>query len=296
MNPEPTTSNAYSRGQSQYYALLFAPSALQEACYGLSSFFQEMGGLISHTLEPSVAKAKLLWWKEEIARTYLRIPSHPLSKQLQPIIEAYDLPEAYFEQYLSAALTRLTQRRWDTWEEVHADCRQMGGLKMLLMTRLMKTTHPHTEAFAIELGGVLELIDRIRYFGKDLSQGNILFAQDDLDFFNMTQASLLAYQTPQDLIASLLYRQAHRARMLYEKALEALAENDRFKVVSLLNLAKIYFALLDEIEQANFDVLNQRISLTPLRKWWLAWRNYAQEKQRFRTLQKLINEKVTVHG
>jgi len=251
---------------------------------------------MGNNLEPSVAKAKLLWWQEEIARTFMRVPQHPISKQLQPIIEAYDLPEAYFEQYLAAALNRLSQNRWDTWDEIHADCRQLGGLKILLMTRVMEVRHPLTDAFAIELGGVLELIDRIRYFGKDLSQNNILFAKDDLAFFNMNEVSLLAYQTPQDLIASLLYRQANRARLLYQKALEALPENDRFKVVSLLNLAKIYFALLDEIEQANFDVLNQRISLTPLRKWWLAWRNFSQEKQRYRTLQKLINEKVTVHG
>jgi len=296
MNPVPLTSNPYSRGQSLYYALLFSPLALQEACYGLTSFFQEITKLINQSLEPSVAKAKLLWWQEEIARTYQRIPQHPASKQLQPIIEAHDLPEAHFEQYLAAAFSRLTQSRRDTWEEIQVDCRQMGGLKILLMTRVMKATHPHTQAFAIELGGVLELIDRIRYFGKDLSQGNVLFAKEDLAFFNMNEASLTAYQTPQDLIASLLYRQAHRARTLYQKALEALPEQDRFKVVSLLNLAKIYFALLDEVEQANFDVLNQRISLTPLRKWWLAWRNQSQEKQRFRTLQKLINQKVRVHG
>ncbi len=296
MNQIPLTTNAFSRGQSLYYALLFASPSVQEACYGLTAFFQEISGLMGNSLEQSVATAKLSWWREEIARTFQRIPQHPLSKQLLPIIDTYDLSEAYFEQYLAVALTRLNQKRWDTWEEVHLDCRQMGGLKILLMTRVMKATHPETSAFAVELGGILELIDRIRYFGKDLSQNQMLFAKDDLAFFQINEQTLISHHTPQDLIASLLYRQANRARTLYEKALAALPEIDRFKVASLLHLAKIYMALLDEIENANFDVLNQRFSLTPLRKWWLAWRSHLEEKQRFRALQKLINEKVTVHG
>jgi phytoene synthase len=32
--------------------------------------------------------------------------------------------------------------------------------------------------------------------------------------------------------------------------------------------------VLDEIELDHFKVLNQRISLTPLRKLWLAWKTY----------------------
>jgi phytoene synthase len=34
--------------------------------------------------------------------------------------------------------------------------------------------------------------------------------------------------------------------------------------------------VLDEIERDNFEVLNQRISLTPLRKLWLAWKTYVR--------------------
>jgi phytoene synthase len=41
-------------------------------------------------------------------------------------------------------------------------------------------------------------------------------------------------------------------------------------------MAAIYRTLLDEIERENFKVLNQRISLTPLRKLWLAWKTYVR--------------------
>jgi 15-cis-phytoene synthase len=37
-------------------------------------------------------------------------------------------------------------------------------------------------------------------------------------------------------------------------------------------MASIYRTLLREIEGDGFEVLNQRVSLTPLRKFWLAWK------------------------
>jgi 15-cis-phytoene synthase len=47
---------------------------------------------------------------------------------------------------------------------------------------------------------------------------------------------------------------------------------DRRAQKSGLMMAAIYRDLLREIERSNFQVLNQRISLTPLRKLWLAWK------------------------
>jgi phytoene synthase len=37
-------------------------------------------------------------------------------------------------------------------------------------------------------------------------------------------------------------------------------------------MASIYRTLLREVEAEDFQVLHQRIHLTPLRKMWLAWR------------------------
>jgi phytoene synthase len=36
--------------------------------------------------------------------------------------------------------------------------------------------------------------------------------------------------------------------------------------------AALLLALLDEIERENFQVLHQRIALTPIRKFWISWR------------------------
>jgi phytoene synthase len=40
-------------------------------------------------------------------------------------------------------------------------------------------------------------------------------------------------------------------------------------------MAAIYRTLLDEIAADDFQVLRQRVALTPVRKLWIAWRTWA---------------------
>ncbi len=41
-------------------------------------------------------------------------------------------------------------------------------------------------------------------------------------------------------------------------------------------MAAIYRTLLGEVEADGYHVLQQRISLTPIRKLWLAWKTYVR--------------------
>jgi phytoene synthase len=72
--------------------------------------------------------------------------------------------------------------------------------------------------------------------------------------------------------------QAARAQAAYDEALGLLPAADRRAQKPGLMMASIYRTLLSEIERDNFQVLNQRVSLTPVRKLWLAWRVQALGK------------------
>ena len=65
-----------------------------------------------------------------------------------------------------------------------------------------------------------------------------------------------------------------RAKGYYESALNALPAEDRRAQRPGLIMAAIYRALLEEIELDGFRVLEHRTSLTPLRKFWLAWKTW----------------------
>ena len=62
-----------------------------------------------------------------------------------------------------------------------------------------------------------------------------------------------------------------RAAAYYERAFGPAPEDRRAQRAGLI-MAAIYRTLLDEIERDGFQVLTQRIALTPLRKLWIAWK------------------------
>ncbi len=66
--------------------------------------------------------------------------------------------------------------------------------------------------------------------------------------------------------------QAERARGYYDRAMGKLPAEDRRAQRAGLIMAAIYRTLLEEIERDGFRVLTERTSLTPLRKFWIAWK------------------------
>ena len=78
-----------------------------------------------------------------------------------------------------------------------------------------------------------------------------------------------------DRFTALMRFQAERAHRLYDEALALLPAADRRAQKPGLMMASIYRTLLREIEAEHFQVLHQRIALTPLRKFWLAWKMQA---------------------
>ena len=64
--------------------------------------------------------------------------------------------------------------------------------------------------------------------------------------------------------------QAERAQPRYDEALALLPRGRPRAQKPGLMMANIYRTLLREIEADGFQVLHQRISLTPLRKLWIA--------------------------
>jgi len=73
---------------------------------------------------------------------------------------------------------------------------------------------------------------------------------------------------------TMMASQAQRAESYYDLAFSQLAAVDKRDQRAGLIMAAIYRTLLDEIRRDNFDVLDRRIALTPLRKLWIAWKTW----------------------
>jgi phytoene synthase len=94
--------------------------------------------------------------------------------------------------------------------------------------------------------------------------------------FGVTRADLM-HTTISENFRRLMAFQAQRALQTYDEALALLPATDRKAQRPGLIMAAIYRALLEEIRTDGYHVLDRRISLTPLRKLWLAWLTWVKE-------------------
>lgn len=102
-------------------------------------------------------------------------------------------------------------------------------------------------------------------------RGRIYLPIDELKQFDVKAQDLMQRQYS-DRFTALMKFQAARAHSLYDEAMTLLPAADKRTQKPGLMMASIYRTLLREIEADNFQVLHQRVSLTPLRKLWLAWK------------------------
>jgi phytoene synthase len=165
----------------------------------------------------------------------------------------------------------LRQNRYLDFVGLQHYCHLVAGVVGEVSARIFGQTHEQTTAYAHELGLALQLTNIIRDVGEDARRGRIYLPLDDLRTHGVSVQSILNQQDG-PAFKSLMQFQADRALGHYQKALDLLPQVDRHTQKPGLMMASIYRTLLAEIQSAQFPVLNQRVKLTPLRKFWLAWK------------------------
>jgi 15-cis-phytoene synthase len=134
-------------------------------------------------------------------------------------------------------------------------------------------TDPATIRYAHQLGLAMQLTNIIRDVGDDARRGRIYLPVDELQQFDVKAHEILN-RVYSERFTALMRFQAERAHRCYDEALASLPAADREAQKPGLMMANIYRTLLREVESTGFQVLHQRISLTPLRKLWIAWRTH----------------------
>jgi 15-cis-phytoene synthase len=276
MTPQQYVQNkAASSGSSFYYAFLFLPPERRAAITAFYAFCREVDDVVDDMVEPSVAATKLAWWRQEVARAYAGQPSHPVMQALMPLAPTHGIRAEHLQAVVQGCQTDLEQNRFLDFANLAQYCHLVAGVVGEVAASIFGQTDPQTTRYAHRLGLAMQLTNIIRDVGDDARRGRIYLPIDELQRFDVKAHELLMRQSPwgySDRFQALMQFQAQRARTLFAEALALLPEADRAAQRPGLMMANIYRALLDEIERGGFQVLHQRISLTPLRKLWIAAR------------------------
>jgi phytoene synthase len=266
---------AAQSGSSFYYSFLFLPPERRRAITALYAFCREVDDTVDECTDAQIARTKLVWWRKEIGAMQAGNPTHPVTKALLPHLQAYSIEQKHLLAIVDGMEMDLDQTRYLDFPGLQRYCWHVASVVGILSASIFGSTRPETLQYAEKLGLAFQLTNIIRDVGEDARKGRIYLPVNELQQFNVTAADILNSRHSENF-EKLMKFQADRAQAMYDEAFALLPKADRRAQRPGLIMAAIYRAILDEIERDGFHVLNQRISLTPIRKLWLAWKTYVR--------------------
>jgi phytoene synthase len=262
---------AAASGSSFYYSFRFLPEDRRRAIHAFYAFCREVDDVADECRDPALARTKLAWWRDEVARLYAGQPKHPVTRALAEAIGPFHLPEDVFSQIIDGMEMDLGLVRYPDFKALRLYCHRVAGVVGEAAALIFGVSDRATLKYANRLGLAFQLTNIIRDVGEDARRGRIYLPQDELAAHGVREADILAARMSESFVR-LMEFQYRRAMKTYEEAFALLPAADRAAQRPGLIMAAIYHALLEEIRTDGFQVLDRRISLTPLRKVWIAWR------------------------
>ena len=264
---------AAASGSSFYYSFVFLPSDTRRAITAFYALCRELDDVVDECHERAIAEAKLDWWREEIERFAAGVPEHPATLALFDTPRGRHTSPSLLLEIVDGMAMDLDQLRYPDFKSLNLYCYRVAGVVGEVAAALFGSERGEDDRavrrYAHELGLAFQLTNIIRDVGEDARRGRIYLPQDELARFGVHETDLLnGRDTPE--FQALMQFQYERAVACYERAREALPARARRDQRAGLVMAAIYRTLLDEIRRDCFPVLRARVSLTPLRKLWLA--------------------------
>lgn len=270
---------AASSGSSFYYSFLFLPPAQRKAITALYAFCREVDDIVDECREPHIARVKLQWWRDSLRATFAGDPQHPVQQALAEPVKTFQLPLEHFLEIIDGMEMDLDRNRYTTFDDLSLYCYRAASVVGLLAARIFGYRDPAVLDYAENLGMAFQLTNIIRDIKEDAARDRIYIPQQELQQFGVSESDILESRA-NEAMARLLKFQSERAKSYYEKAFSFLPEQDRYSQRSGLIMAAIYLNTLQVIEKDSTRVLDGRISLTPIKKLWLAWTTARSEKRR----------------
>ena len=264
---------AAASGSSFYYSFMFLEPPRRQAITALYAFCREVDDVVDECPDATLSRAKLAWWRTEVASMFAGQASHPVTQALTTSIKNFALPQEQLLEIIDGMEMDLDFTRYADFKSLHLYCYRVASVVGLLAAEIFGYTDRRTLKYAHDLGLAFQLTNIIRDVGEDARRGRIYLPQDELARFGVSETELLQ-ATYSDKFRQLMEFQVERAQSHYEQAFAQLPQADRKAQRAGLIMAAIYRTTLNEIVRDGCLVLDRRTSLTPLRKIWLAGKTW----------------------
>ena len=255
-----------AHGKTYYLATLLLPAAKRpyvHALYGFARYADEIVDDLDSTLSPAEKADWLVGWGDRfLAEVGAGGSAHPVSRAVVDTVRRWDIPLSYFADFLASMRMDLTVTEYPTYDDLLRYTWGSAAVIGLQMVPVLEPVVPRelVEPYAADLGVAFQLSNFIRDVGEDLRRGRVYLPLEDLAAFGVDRERL-ARGVVDSAVRRLLAHEVARTRELYraaEPGIRLLHPTSRDCIRTALRL---YGGILDEVERADYQVLDRRVAV-----------------------------------
>jgi 15-cis-phytoene synthase len=290
-----TLSAAYERcrqlharhGRTYYLATLLLPRWKRphvHALYGFTRYADEIVDDLASALDQAGQAAALRAFGDRFFAGLRGAPcDDPVLPAVLHTVRAFGLDVADFEKFLDSMAMDLTVGGYRTYDDLLGYMEGSAAVIGTMMAPILESSDPPAaREHARQLGLAFQLTNFIRDVAEDLERGRVYLPAEDLERFGVTRADLAARQAS-PAVAELLAFEVERARAHYRAAAPGIALLAPSSRPCIQVATELYGGILDEVEQAGYQVLARRVAVPRRRRLGVAGRQLLAARAAART-------------
>jgi len=266
-----------SQARNFYYGLKLLPRLKRNAMFALYAYMRlvddiadgQDGQTIPQRLESLDA------WNEATQSALSArggATGHLLWPAFIDMVQTFNVPHHVFRDVIAGQRHDLESPIIQSFDELREYCYRVAGVVGIASIYIWGFTGAEkTESLAIDRGIAFQLTNILRDLREDAALGRIYIPRGELAAAGIDEEHLRSGQAGAGF-GKLMRDQIHRAQDFYHRSapLESLISADCRP--TLTAMTQIYHGILEKISDDPERVLRQRISLSPVAKFRIAWR------------------------
>ncbi len=257
-----------------YYSFLMLPKPKREAINVVYAWCRIADDIVDEDASVSAKHQLLVQWGKEFELGLVSESRYQLVNRLAQIIKRFNIPLDHFNELIKGMEMDLVKTRYETFRDLKEYCYRVASTVGLICTEIFGYKHEEAKEYSVNLGIALQLTNILRDVAADAKKGRIYLPLEDLDRFGYSEEELFAGKYNVKFRRMMKF-EAERARWYFAEAIKHLSEDDKPLFIAALIMQEIYFRLLQDIENAEYNVFKKRIKVSNTKKlritfnvWW----------------------------
>ncbi len=260
------------------YSFSLLPKDKFEAINTVYAFCRQTDDIVDNEMDSTDLKfRKIREWKNEFERALKGSSNYTLLNQVTKIIRNFNIPVEPFFELIKGMEADLQVSRYKDFNTLYQYCFRAAATVGLMCIEIFGYKTESAKQYAVNLGIALQLTNILRDVKFDALNGRIYLPEEDMKKFGYTEDDLMNFRY-NDSFVELMKFECKRAREYFEKANDAFAKEDRKQLFPARIMQKIYFNILEKIEQMNYNVFSKKAKVSKLKKLYYTFGVYVKYK------------------